>query len=173
MRTFCLICLLAPAFLVAQSENSLNSFAFLIGNWQGVEAGLSGDGIGFRTYTWELNKNYIMVKNASHFPKSDKKPRGEVHRDIGILSFNSNDSSIILREFHVEGFTNIYVLNKQESTDSNFTFVTREIENNPGNWLARLTINVISDKEFLEIFEIARDGKIFKQWLKNHWYKVD
>ena len=171
------ICFMAfalfPVFLTGQVNYSLNNFAFLIGDWQGVESGLAGDGIGFRTYSWELNKNYIMVKNASHFPKSDKNPRGEVHRDIGIMSYNSNDSSVVLREFHVEGFTNIYVLDIAESTDSSYIFISREIENNPGNWRACLTIKILPDKEFTEIFEIATDGQNFKEWLRNHWFKID
>lgn len=173
MKILCIITVLFPVFLTSQEINSLKAFEFLIGNWQGVEGGVAGDGIGFRSYTWELNKNYIMHKNASHFPRSDKKPRGEVHRDIAVMSYNSNDSSVVLREFHVEGFTNIYLLDKLQSNDSTFTFVTREIENNPANWKARLTLKKVSKSEFTEIFEITGENGKFKEWLRNHWYKVD
>jgi hypothetical protein len=120
-----------------------------------------------------LNKNYIVAENQSSFPVSENKPRGEVHRDFSVMSFNSNDSSIVLREFHVEGFANIYLLNKDLSTDRMFVFITREIENNPGNWIAKLVIEKISDNEFIEYFKIAADGKNFKPLLENHWIKVE
>jgi len=154
-------------------QSAFTDFDFLIGKWQGVESGVAGDGIGFRTYEYDLNKYVIVEKNMSTFPKSEKKPRGEVHRDFGVLSYNSNDSSIVFRQFFIEGFTNIYVLDKTVSTKKKFVFVTREIENNPGNWRVRLTLNKISDTEFKETFEIATDGENFNQLLQNHWVKVE
>jgi hypothetical protein len=155
------------------SQDHFKDFDFLIGKWQGVETGVAGDGIGFRTYEYDLNKYVIVEKNISTFPKSENKPRGEVHRDFGVTSYNSNDSAIVFREFHVEGFTNIYVLDKETSTEEKFVFITREIENNPGNWKVRLTLYKISDTEFDETFEIATDGENFKELLRNHWKKVE
>lgn len=154
------------------SQDKLERFDFLTGTWQGVETGVAGDGIGFRTYEYELGGNYIFQKNKSTFPKTERNPRGEVHRDIGILSYDSVKDEIIFRSFNVEGFTNIYVLNKDLSDEDEFVFITREIENNPGNWKARLTLKKLSDKEFTEAFEIATDGENFSSFLKNHWYKV-
>lgn len=153
------------------AEKPLERFEFLVGSWQGVEGGVAGDGIGFRTYSMQLNSKFLVHHNTSTFPISKRKPRGEVHRDFGVLSYNSNDSSYVLREFHVEGFTNIYVLNKALSSEKRFVFITREIENNPGEWVARLTIKKISDDEFKEYFDIATDGKTFKSFLKNHWMR--
>lgn len=154
------------------SQDKLERFDFLTGNWQGVETGVAGDGIGFRTYEYELGGNYIFQKNQSTFPKTERNPRGEVHRDIGILSYDSVKDEIIFRSFNVEGFTNIYVLNKDLSDEDEFVFITREIENNPGNWKARLTLKKLSDKEFTEAFDVATDGENFSSFLKNHWYKV-
>jgi len=174
MRRFLSIGLIISLFFsIGYSKDAFSKFEFLIGSWQGVETGVAGNGIGFRTYSYELNKNYIFQKNMSTFPITEKKPRGEVHRDFGIFSYNSNDSSIVLREFHVEGFANIYKLNEEFSTDTKFVFITKEIENNPGNWVAKLTFDKSSDTEFTEIFEIAMDGKNFKPFLKNHWKKEE
>ena len=154
-------------------QNPFTDFDFLIGKWQGVESGSAGDGIGFRTYEYDLNKYVIVEKNMSTFPKSEEKPRGEVHRDFGVMTYNFNDSAIVFRQFFIEGFTNIYILDKKASTQEKFVFVTREIENSPGNWRARFTLNKISDNEFKETFEIASDGKNFRQLLQNRWMKVE
>ena len=158
--------------IVGFSQSKFVQFEFLIGNWQGVETGVSGEGIGYRTYSYELGENYIVEKNQSTFPKTDKKPKGEVHKDMGIFSYNSNKKEFIYRSVNIENFTNIFVLNKNESTTAKFVFITREIENNPGKWKARLIIVKISDTEFKEFFDIAMDGETFQPFLQNHWYKV-
>jgi len=154
------------------SQSKFENFNFLIGNWQGVETGVAGNGIGFRTYTYELNDNYIMEKNQSTFPITEKKPKGEVHRDIGIFSYNANTNETIYRSFNVEGFTNIFVLDSVNSTRQKFVFITREIENNPGNWKARVIIEKISAEEFIETFDIAMNGVNYEDFISNHWYKV-
>jgi hypothetical protein len=154
------------------SQNKLDNIEFLVGNWQGVESDAAGDGIGFRSYTYELDENYIMVRNQSTFPKTEKKPKGEVHRDIGIFSYNSNSNEIIYRSFNVEGFTNIFILDSSNSSKDKFVFITREIENNPGNWRARVIIEKLSETEFIESFDIATDGENYSNLLSNHWYKV-
>ncbi len=59
------------------------------------------------------------------------------------------------------------------SEDNKLNFITREIENNPGGWAARLIIEKILDTEFIEYFDITMDGKNFSPFLKNHWQKVD
>lgn len=170
-RTF-FILTLALLSVEIFSQNPFEKFQFLIGNWQGVETGVAGNGIGFRTYKFELGENYIFERNSSTFPITEKKPYGEVHRDIGVFSFNTNDSSIVYRSFNVEGFTNIYVLDKKSSTSTELVFITREIENNPGNWKAKTIIKKMSDTEFVEIFDIAMDGVNYKPFIKNTWRKV-
>jgi hypothetical protein len=172
MKKVFILILIAFLPVIGLGQNKFDKFDFLIGNWQGVETGVSGDGIGYRTYSYELGENYIMEKNQSTFPKTDKNPKGEVHKDIGIFSYNSNKKEIIYRSFNIENFTNIFVLNDSLSNETKFVFITREIENNPGNWKARVIIEKISDAEFKEFFDIAMDGENFKSFLQNHWYKV-
>ena len=172
MKNSILTALLCLTSFPVYSQDALSNFEFLIGNWQGVESGVSGNGIGFRTYTYELNRNYIFSKNSSHFPISENYPNGEVHRDIAVISYNGNTSKVVLREFQVEGFTLIYELNEAASTTTTLVFLSREIENNPGKWKARHTTEKISNDEFKEKFEIARDGVNFKTLISNHWKRV-
>ena len=173
MKKFLLSITFSLILLTAFSENPLKQFDFLIGGWQGVETGMAGNGIGFRTYEYALNNQYILANNTSTFPITEKKPHGEVHRDFGVFSYNSNTKSVILREFHIEGFANIHVLDTLLSTANKFVFITREIENNPGNWIARIIIEKVSDTEFVEYFDIAMDGKNYVPFLKNTWRKTE
>lgn len=172
MKNIFVALLLTLSFHVSYGQEKLDRLDYFIGNWQGVETGVAGNGIGFRTYQYELGDNYIFVENQSTFPKSEKKPMGEVHRDKGIFSYNKNLENIVFRQFHVEGFTNIYELDTAQSGDEKWIFVTREIENNPGNWKAKLILTKNSDEQFTEEFLIAMDGSNFKPFLKNTWTRV-
>ncbi|MFD1094354.1 hypothetical protein [Salegentibacter chungangensis] len=172
MKKYLYLFILLFSFSSITAQNPLEKFEFLIGNWQGVESGVAGDGIGFRTYNWELGQNFIFVKNQSTFPKTEKKPMGEVHRDIGVFSYNPNTEKYILREFHVENFVNIYELDTEQSSGDKLVFLTREIENNPGNWKAKLILTKTGEDKFTEEFLIATNGKDFKPFLKNEWTKV-
>lgn len=76
MKTISIICLLALMTNAVFCQSPFKKFDFLIGNWQGVETGMAGDGIGFRTYDYELNMNYLVVRNSSTFPITEKKTEG-------------------------------------------------------------------------------------------------
>ena len=105
MKKTILTLIIAVLSISIYAENPFKNLDFLIGNWQGIETGVAGDGIGFRSYSYILDNNFIQAPNTSTFPISEKKPRGEVHRDLVIISYNSNTDQLILRGFYVEGFT--------------------------------------------------------------------
>ncbi len=168
---FIILFLITSALTFSQSK--FESLEFLIGNWQGIESGAAGNGIGFRTYRFDLNNNFIFAENTSTFPKSEKKPKGEVHRDKSVFSFNNTTKKTVLREFFSEGFTIIYELDDTQSSASKIVFVSREIENNPGNWKAKLIFTKDSDTSFSEAFLIAFDGENFSPFIQNNWFKVD
>lgn len=73
MKQTLLTLFLILTFQLGFGQSNLKTFDFLIGNWQGVETGVAGNGIGFRIYKYELGGNYIFVENQSTFPKSKKK----------------------------------------------------------------------------------------------------
>lgn len=65
----------------------------------------------------------------------------------------------MLREFHVEGFVNQYVLEQDESDEAVFRFVTESIENLAPGWRAKTTLEILSPDSFRETFELAGPGK--------------
>ena len=40
----------------------------------------------------------------------EKNPEGEIHEDLGLLSYDEAREIYVLREFHVEGYMNQYVV---------------------------------------------------------------
>ena len=112
------------------------------------------------------------MNNTTVFPISPEYHCGEVHRDITIMSFNSHIVPKAHRQFHVEGFTNIYLSDDPLSTDDTAVFRSRETENTPGDWKARLTLSGMYDEEFKQEFDVAMDGQNYTRSVSNEWQRV-
>ena len=132
---------------------------FLLGTWEGTTNGQPGDGSVRRQYRLVLREHFIEVHNASTYPPQEKNAKGEAHEDIGYISYDRSRTAFVLRQFHVEGFVNSYVTGPNPTPPVVFT--SEGIENIPSGWRARETYRVISDDEFVEVFELAEPGKEF------------
>jgi hypothetical protein len=159
-----LACLLAPGDIAGQQLPGADPFervAFLIGRWEGTAEGQPGKGTVRREYARVLNSRFIRVRNRSEYPAQEKNPKGEVHEDEGFISFDRARKTLVLRQFHVEGFVNQYV-EHAESSPTRLVFTTESIENIPAGWRGRETYVVHGADEFEEIFELAESGKPFE-----------
>lgn len=141
----------------------------LVGQWRGHETGVAGEGKGERVYEFILGGRYLLSKNISRFEPQERNPKGEVHQDWAIFSYDQNRDALIAREFNSEGFVNRLVQDKQASDESSLVFVSEASENAPPGLRARLTLRIKSRDELEEIFEIALPGKDFAVFLRNYW----
>lgn len=132
-----------------------------IGNWKGNGTGESGPGRYERSYQFILNNSFIEIRNKSTYPPNDKHPKGEVHEDLGYFIYDRNKHTFLLRQFHVEGFVNDYVLDSISQDKKTLVFATSAIVNIPDGWQAKETYRLLSHNEFEEIFELAPPGKPF------------
>jgi hypothetical protein len=134
---------------------------FLLGSWEGEAQGQAGTGKGEREYRLTLNDRFIQISNKSTYPPQERNPKGEVHEDVGFLSYDKVAKKLVLRQFHIEGFVNHYVLESLSEDGRTIVFVTAAIENIPAGWRGRETYEVVSDHEFVETFALAEPGKDF------------
>lgn len=167
---------LYPALLSATrqptaSRDTLAPVAALVGRWFGTTEGQPGKGTVERDYERILGGRFIQVRNRSTYPPQDKNPKGEVHEDIGVFSFDSARKRIVLRQFHTEGFVNQYVLD-QDSTPGRLVLTTEAIENIPAGWRARETYVFTGSEKVEEIFELAEPGKDFAVYSRNRLTRV-
>lgn len=132
-----------------------------LGTWEGEARGQSGSGRATRTYTFTLNNRFIEVANKSVYPAQEKNPKGEVHEDRGFFSYDRAQKKLLLRQFHVEGFVNLYALESVSDDGRTLVFVTSAIENIAPGWRAREIYTFTSETEFTEKFELAEPGKDF------------
>jgi hypothetical protein len=132
-----------------------------IGEWKGDVSGEPSAGTGEREYTFVLRDRFIRVSNKSTYPPQEKNPKGEVHEDVGYFSYDRATKKFVLRQFHIEGFVNQYVMESASSDSRTLTFVSTSIENIAPGWRARETYRFSGDNEFTETFELAEPGKDF------------
>jgi hypothetical protein len=105
-----------------------------------------------RTNSFVLARKFIEVRNTSVYPPTDKNPAGEIHEDIGYISFDKVRRQFVLRQFHIEGFVNQYVLDSISADNKTIIFVSESIENIPSGWRARETYHIGSINEITETF---------------------
>ena len=135
---------------------------FLEGSWKGRGGGEPGIGDYDRTYHFILNGKFLEVRNKSTYPPSADYPKGEIHEDIGYISFDKPRKCFVLRQFHVEGFVNQYALESTSEDGKEIVFVSEAIENISPGWRAKETYQIHGNDEFTEIFELAPPGKPFE-----------
>ncbi len=132
---------------------------FLLGEWQGVAKGKTGDGTVRRTYSFIIKGRFILEKNVSTYPPQASNPSGEVHEHWSILSYDRARHALVLRQFHQEGFVNQYVISPAASGPGKLVFDSERFENFDNAWKARETYEIRSPDEFVETFELTEPGK--------------
>jgi hypothetical protein len=168
------IVLLLPALGLPQTDKSQTVWEplkFLVGSWEGTGKGRPGSSRVQREYHFVLGDKFLQVKNKSTYPPQKENPKGEVHEDWGLFSYDRDREQFVLRQFHVEGFVNQYRLDPAAGNSRVFSFVTESIENIPSGWRARETYRIVNANEFIETFELAAPGREFEVYTETHFKK--
>jgi hypothetical protein len=137
-----------------------------IGKWVGEGGGEPGKGRYERSYQFILNNNFIEIINKSTYQPTKDFPTGEVHEDIGYFSYDKSRKTLMLRQFHTEGFVNQFRLDSISPDKKTIVFITESIENIPKGWRAKETYQVLSNNEIEETFELAEPDKDFVLYTK-------
>lgn len=167
-----LVLLLAASPSLAQTGNKPDvwePFRYFIGAWEGTSKGQFGEGTVEREYKFALNGAFIEVKNKSVYKPQEKNKTGEVHEDAGFISYDRLKKKYVFRQFHIEGFVNQYALDKPAAVSKAYGFQSESIENIPDGWRAKETYKIISNDEFVEVFELAAPGKDFEVYVENRF----
>jgi hypothetical protein len=111
---------------------------------------------------------------AQHFriPAPACQSQGEIHDHWSFLGYDKIRQTVVLRQFHVEGFVITYRLAPSSGTDKRLVFDSEQIDNLAGEWKARETYDRISEDEFTETFELAGPGKPFEVYGKARLRRV-
>jgi len=144
---------------------------FLVGEWQGDSEGRPGKGTVKRSYSFVLGDQFLHERNVSSYPPQPKNESGEIHHHWSLFSYDKARRSLVLRQFHQEGFVNQYVT-VPTSAPNTVVFETEAIENIPSGWRARETYEAISPDEFVETFELASGTGPYEVYSKARFKRV-
>jgi len=126
--------LLLPTILSGQKEKKEDvwePFKFFVGSWRGTGEGKPGKSKLEAEFKFVLNGKFLEVRGKAVFEPQGKNQKGEVHQDWGLFSYDRIRGKFVLRQFHVEGFVNQYVLDTLSSDGKTFVFLSESIENIP------------------------------------------
>jgi hypothetical protein len=153
-----------PALALHKRLAPLSRF---LGSWHGVGEGKSGISSLERTYEPVLAGRFLLCRSRSTYVPQPENPKGEVHEEMGLFSFDASRNRFVLRQFHVEGFVNEYVSSTDGVVDDGLVFETEAIENIPVGWRARETYRFFFGDAFEEVFELSEPGKPFEIYTHN------
>jgi hypothetical protein len=169
-RIFVLLVFL-PILVAAQTNQKKDIWEplrFLEGTWEGGESGVSKV---TQVYLFVLNGNFLHMKTRSVFEPTEKNPKGEVHEDFGVFSYDKGRETFVMRGFYVEGFVNTYVMDDISEDGKVFTFLTEHVENAPDGTKAKLVFKVLSDEEIELSFHVAFPGREFSCYFTHNLTK--
>jgi hypothetical protein len=152
-----------------QGPDTWKPLRFFVGTWVGTGKGDPGDSKLEREYKFALNDKFLQVNHRSSYAPQPKNPKGEVHDDLGFLSYDKVRKQFVFRQFHVESFVIQYILASISPDSKTLIFESESIENVPKGYRARETYKIISDNEFTETFELAGPGKDFQVYSENRF----
>jgi hypothetical protein len=172
LRGLCaaLVLCLVPVLLIGQTKPTKDVWEplrFFIGEWEGTGKAKPCVSKTRREYRFVLNNKFVEVRNRSEYDPQPKNPKGEIHEDWGMISFDRGRKQFILRQFHVEGFVNQFVTTSVSEDGKTIVFTSESIENIPAGWRARETYKLIDADGFVEVFELAEPGKDFEKYTEN------
>ena len=169
MKKIIIIPFLLPILSAAQMTKHDSTWLLLtplIGSWSGKGEGEPGKGTYGRTYQFVLGKNFIQVDNKSTYPPTADNPKGEVHEDKGLFSYDKSRKSFVFRQFHIEGFVTQYQLDSVSADKKTIIFISESIENIPKGYRAKETYRLLNENEIEETFELAEPNKEFTVYTK-------
>ena len=151
---------------VPKPENVWQPLRVFLGSWKGPCEGEPGRGTCERSYRFIFNEKYIEIRNTSSWLPTGQNPQGEVHEDLGYLSYDKARKTFVLRQFHIEGFVNQYRLESISADGTKIVFISEAIENIPAGWRAKETYQILGSDGFTETFELAQPDKEFEVYSK-------
>jgi hypothetical protein len=152
--------------------DGLAELRWLVGEWRGVGQGDPGTSGSERHVDFYLDGKYIRTQGRSVYPKQEKNPKGEIHAELDLWSYDKARGSVVFRQFDTLGFVGTYVLDKAASGPDRWVLVAESLENVPQGWKARYVFTRKSDDEYHEMLELDPDGKGFRPYVTNRFLKV-
>ena len=148
----------------------LAALRFFVGEWEGTISGPLGEGSGVRVYESILDDTYLTFRHSSVRVPQPESPLGDRHREVAIISYDTERNAVIYRQFVVEGFVLQYTCALQGGDALGMVCESESVENGAG-MRARLTIQARDEFAFDETFDLAEPGQELERLFTNRWVR--
>lgn len=153
------VLLIATPFLSFGQGNTMDRFSWLTGEWIGQGSGQPGQGQGFFTFHFDLDKNILIRESHTEFPTSADKP-ASVHNDLMVVYPGDNNTSVNAIYFDNEK----HIINYTVSfPDKSIVFTSKKADNTP---IFRLTYTPLKEDKVNTLFEMSQDGEHFTKYIE-------
>ena len=153
-------------------SSALQGLMWLAGDWRGIGEGEPGTSASERHVEPFLGR-FLRMDGSSAYPRQERNPRGEIHRQMDVWSYDEARATLVLREFDDLGFVATYVLDAAASTADRLVLIGEHLENVPQGWRARYTFTFVPPDEFREMLELDADGRGFKPYVSNRYLRIN
>lgn len=157
--------LIFPVLLVSQTEKKQDvwlPFKFFIGTWEGTGEGKSGVSKVVKEFQFILDGKYLRMTTKANFEPQEKNATGEVHEDVGYISYDRSRKKFVFRQFHIEGFINQYVLDSFLDDGKTICWVSEKMENAPPSWKVELVYTIKDESTIEESFNLGMPDRDFE-----------
>lgn len=131
----------------------------LEGTWAG-----QGEGFGQTsdvTHEWRFVMGGSFLRLETRSVTNSGTGNGEVHEDVGYVSWSDDDSVLRFRQFLSEGYVNTYRVEVAVDRERTLNFEP-EASEGAGGMLARLTFTFLTDDSYEAVLQLGRKGQEFK-----------
>lgn len=157
----CLAGLALPLMSQSPSPERWSQVQFLLGEWRGAIKGEQGNGSVTRRFRLILSGEYLQERSVYNFPPQPLHPNGSVFTLASVLVSDQTRPLKLYRQFEQDYRNGAFVLSKTLSQPNKLVFEMEPPAGAAVTWKARETWEVISPNSFVEIVEVAQDGKSF------------
>ena len=169
-RKVILVLLIFPILLVSQAEKEEDiwkPFKYFAGTWEGKGEGKSGVSEVWKKFEFVLGGKYLRMTTQANFEPQEKNPKGEVHEDVGYISYDRFRKKFVFRQFHIEGFINRYILESISEDGKTFRWVSEEMENAPPGWKVEIIYTIKENDIMEESFNLGMPGRDLECYMLN------
>jgi len=155
----CLISL-SPLAL-AQAPDPWADIRFLTGDWRGSISGTEVKGTVTKSFRLILSGMFFQEKSRFDFPPQANYPNGSVTGYACFLAQDRTRNLLLFRPSYEEPRKGSFSLLKSQSSPSKLVFEMAPPADAPTVWKVRETWELTPPDAFVEIVEVAQDGKTF------------
>jgi len=149
-----------------QSGKKWTKFDWLMGEWVGEGTGQPGQGEGTFSFMPDLDKNILIRKSHSIYPKAGNKPE-IIHDDLMVIypDFSGVPAKAIYfdNESHIINYS-------VECSENSIVFTSNKIKGVP---VFRLTYTLLDANMVNTKFEMSRDGNTFITYVEGKSRKTN